>query len=158
VKFTRVQRAEKPCANKWRSRFSGEWEIRAISCSRRDQKSGQEDCPTTTKYKCAESSLGASSAWMSRHSFLLTSPSPFPHRRISSRAFRPKVISYLYARAKNSRGKSGEASSFRSRVTNHLSRGENVSARRRSAAKGEIAATAKTRRAAATGELYYFSA
>ena len=43
--------------------------------------------------------------------------------RISSRAFRPEVISYLYAGAKNSSGKSDEASSFRFRVTNHLSRG-----------------------------------
>lgn len=117
--------------------------------------------PATRKYKWAESSLDASSRLMSRRSFLLTSLLPFftVASRISSRAlFRPKVISYLYARAKNFRSKSSEASSsFRSRVTNHLSRGGNASARRRSAAKGEIAATAKTRRAVVTGELYYFS-
>lgn len=32
-------------ANKWRSVFLGEWEIRAISCSRRDQTSGRESFP-----------------------------------------------------------------------------------------------------------------
>jgi hypothetical protein len=73
--------------------------------------------------------------------------------RISSRAFRPEVISYLYAGAKNSSGKSDEASSFRFRVTNHLSRGT----RFRSTPKGEIGATVKTRRAAATEELCYVS-
>lgn len=44
--------------------------------------------------------------------------------RISSRSsFRPRVISYLYACMKNFRSKSSEASSLRSHVTNHMSRG-----------------------------------
>jgi len=82
-------------------------------------------------------------------SFLLLCFSFSFYRRVASF---PAVISHPRARAKNSRSKSSEANSFRSRVTNHLSEGARF--RAQSATEGEIVAVAKTHRIAANDGCY----
>lgn len=128
-------------ANKWRSVFLGEWEIRAISCSRRDQTGGRERVFLTEREREREkrASLGEKTGVQMRRKFarrvfrlmLRRSPSYFYFAslssfsvasRISSRAFRPRSHQ-LPVRGREKLQRQVGRGELRSRVTNHLSRG-----------------------------------
>lgn len=141
TKFAREQRAEKSCKqvalcisrrmrNTSNQLFPKRSDERAREFSyrrgkrEREKRADKEKTGSTNAPKVRSSRLPLDVAVAT--SLLTASPHPSFFSvvsHISSRAFRPEVISYLYADAKNSSGKSDEASSFRSRVTNHLSRG-----------------------------------
>lgn len=133
TKFAREQRAEKSCKqvafcisrrmrNTSNQLFPKEIRRTDKRVSYQTGNDSEESMGKRRQYKCVESSLVAFSAWCcGRGPSYYFASSLSVASRISSRAFRPKVI-YLYADAKNSSGKSDETSSFRSRVTNHLSR------------------------------------